>query len=336
MASRSPSLGIGLSFVCLAILGVMPVISNGRPDNFDALSFACCLSFWQLLCSFPLLLHERRSAGRSVSAPQCPSPFRRRRTLAITLVTGAIFGLSTYMYVLAVEKAGAVSAAIAIQAYPLFAILWETLFLGRRKSVAELAFTALIILTLYYLTTNGTWLIGNFSFWSVFALGIPFLWSVAHVILKELLVTTSITPSQVTFSRVLISTALLLALHIVLGRADVLFSDLTNPEFQKFAFFMGLVYYLELIVWFYAVKYIDVSLASSITVPSPAVTMGFAVLFLNEAIQPYQLIAIAFIALGMYGLLFTGGRNRRVATSRERSPAAGDSRAPHREKAQPS
>ena len=39
----------------------------------------------------------------------------------ITLLTGAMFGLSTYMFVVAAEKAGPVSMVIALQAYPLFA-----------------------------------------------------------------------------------------------------------------------------------------------------------------------------------------------------------------------
>ena len=46
---------------------------------------------------------------------------------------------------------------------------------------------------------------------------------------------------------------------------------------------LGLVYYLELIFWFYAVRHIDVSVASSITVPWPALTMVLAVLVLGLA-----------------------------------------------------
>ena len=46
MIAPHPVTGIGLAGVCLCILGVMPVISNSRPEGFDALGFAFFLSVW--------------------------------------------------------------------------------------------------------------------------------------------------------------------------------------------------------------------------------------------------------------------------------------------------
>lgn len=307
MAKNNPGAGIILAFVCLFILGFMPIISNSRPLEFGALSFAFFLSAWQLLFSLPLFLKELASSNRGIFDANLPAGLKRK-TIIIILLTGIIFGLSTYVYVLAIEKAGAVSAAIAIQAYPLFAILWETLFLKKRKTPLELAFTFLLLGALYYLATSGTWQITGFSFWFVFALAIPFLWSVAHVIIKQVLDKTPITPAQVTFFRVLISTVFLLVVLLTVAGPGAILRDMGNFDFQKFALLMGLVYYLELINWFYAVRYIDVSVASSITVPAPALTMALAILFLNEKVETYQLITLAIIILSVYGLLFAGKR----------------------------
>jgi drug/metabolite transporter (DMT)-like permease len=55
-------------------------------------------------------------------------------------------------------------------------------------------------------------------------------------------------------------------------------------------------------------RHIDVSLASSVTVPAPAVTMLLAVLFLRGEVAAYQVAAMAVIAVGMYGLLLAGRR----------------------------
>ena len=311
MCRDRPEVGIGFAFVCLMILGTMPVIANNRPADFGALSFAFYLSVWQLLFSLPLVLRERASADRGIFGAGLPRDLRRR-TIAIILATGAIFGLSTYVYVLAVEKAGAVSAAIAIQAYPLFAILWETLFLKRRKTAPELAFTAVLLVALCYLATGGTWRVDGFSYWFVLALGVPFLWSVAHVIVKEVLDRTPITPAQVTFFRVLVSVAFLgIVLAVVAGPAAML-DDLREVSFQKFAVLMGFVYYLELIFWFYAVRYIDVSLASSITVPWPALTMALAIVFLGDAVAAHQVVTLAIVVASIYGLLFAAARARRA------------------------
>ena len=309
MASQNPKAGVSLAFVCLFILGVMPIISNSRPAGFDALSFAFFLSVWQLLFSLPLVLREVASPNKGIFDAGLPSRLRRR-TVAIILLTGTIFGLSTYVYVVAMEKAGAVSAAIAIQAYPLFAILWETLFLNRRKTPTELAFTVLLLAALYYLATGGTGRIEGFSFWFVFALAIPFLWSVAHVVIKEVLDKTPITPAQVTFFRVLVSSIFLGVVLLAAAGPDAVMRDLGNLDFQKFALLMGFVYYLELINWFYAVRYIDVSVASSIAVPAPALTMVLAVPLLGEAVETHQVVALGIVIVSLYGLLYAGARKR--------------------------
>jgi drug/metabolite transporter (DMT)-like permease len=311
MRPVNPKLGIALAFVCLAILGVMPIISNSRPAAFGALSFAFFLSIWQLVFSLPLVLVELRSADRGIFGGGL-DPDLKRRTLAIILFTGAIFGLSTYVYVLAIEKAGAVSAAIAIQAYPLFAILWETLFLKRRKTAPELLFTLMLLAALSYLATGGTWRIEGISPWFGVALCIPFLWSVAHVIIKEELGRTPITPAQVTFFRVLVSSVFLGAVSVAVSGPQAILEDLANVGFQAFALIMGLVYYVELMFWFHAVRHIDISVASSITVPAPALTMVLAMVFLGDAVAGYQVITLAVVVASIYGLLFAGARKRRA------------------------
>ena len=304
---RSPRIGIALALLCLGILGAMPILSNARPAGFDGLTFAIWLTVWQLIAALPLFLveHSVRRQRKSVdSARQAPQV----RTIAIGLATGAMFGLATYMYVVAAEKAGPVSMIVALQAYPLFAILWERMFLGKRKSRAEFGFTLLMIAGLLYLTTEGTFRISGLSWWSAFALGIPLLWSIAHLLLRQVLVTTDVTPNQVTVSRLVVSGACLLLLHAGFGEPGALAAGLADLAFQRAAIAMGVAYYLELILWFYAMRHIDVSVGSSVTVPAPAVTMLISVIVLGEVVQTYQIVAMSVIALGMYGLLFAGRR----------------------------
>ncbi|WP_193188635.1 DMT family transporter [Nisaea sediminum] len=312
MSQTRSSTGIFLAFLCMVLLGTLPVLSNNRPLGSDPLVFALLLSLWQVAVALPVMLFERKFMTPGLFGPQV-TPAARRRTLIVLLFTGAIFGLSTYAYVLAAEKAGAVSAAIAIQAYPVFAMIWETLFLKRRKSWAELGFTLLLIAALYYLGTGGEWAIRGLSPWILVALAVPLLWSIAHVIIKEVLGVSPVTPAQVTLIRVLASTLLLGAtLFAVQGTGPVL-DALSSPALQSSAFLMGIVYYLELLVWFYAIRHIDVSVASSVTVPWPVLTLVLAVLFLGEPVHTYQVIALVAVAGSLYGLLAAGARKRRAA-----------------------
>jgi drug/metabolite transporter (DMT)-like permease len=225
--------------------------------------------------------------------------------------TGLTPGPSTYLYVLGVEKAGATSAAIAIQAYPLFAILWESLFLKRRKTPFELALTGVLIGSLYYLGTGGTFLMAGLSLWFLASLGVPFLWSIAHVIIKEELSNAPITPIQVTFCRVAISTLFLLLILAIAVPSGIAVG--IAAVFQTMSAIMGLVYFLELVVWFYAVRHIDVSLASSITTPWPALTMVLAIPFLGDGVETYQIIALCVVVACIYGLTIAGLRKARGA-----------------------
>jgi drug/metabolite transporter (DMT)-like permease len=305
----SRGLGVAFAFACLIILGVMPILASDRPGGHDGLTFTILLTFWQLVCAIPLTLGELATKRRRIGGEGL-APGRRTRTIAIALVTGAMFGLSTYMYVVAADKAGPVSMAIALQAYPLFAITLEAVFLGKRKSPAELAFTAVILLALVYLTTGGTFSPTQISWWSVYALGIPLIWSIAHLLLRSVLTTTRVTPNQVTVSRLLISGAFLLMIYAVVGEPGSLRSAIGDFDLQKAALVLGLAYYAELILWFHAMRHIDVSLASSVTVPAPAMTLLIAVAFTGAPVAAYQIAALAAIVIGMYGLLLAGNRRQ--------------------------
>ena len=312
----NPRLGILSAFFCLGILGVLPVLASARPGGVDGLTFTVWLTIWQILSALPLYLRERTRGTRGLFET-AGAGSTRAWTITVALSTGVMFGLSTYMYVVAAQKAGPVSMAIVLQAYPLMTMLAEAIFLKKRKTPAELAFTALMIAALFYLTTNGTFLIADVSWWSVFALGIPVLWTAAHLLLKtQVLNRTTLTLNQVTLSRLIVSGIFLGLLVLAIGSPGAVLAGLADFDLQRAALIMGLAYYIELIFWFQAIRNIDVSLASSIEVPAPAVTMLVALVFAGVAITLTQVLAMVAITVGMYGLLFAGraARRREAAT----------------------
>ena len=307
----NPRLGVLSAFSCLGILGILPVLASARPGGFDGLTFTVWLTIWQILSALPLYLRERSQGTRGLFEA-AGAGSTRAWTITVALSTGVMFGLSTYMYVVAAEKAGPVSMAIVLQAYPFMTMLAEAIFLKKRKTPAELAFTALMIAALVYLTTNGTFLLDDVSWWSVFALGIPLLWTAAHLLLKtQVLNRTTLTLNQVTLSRLLVSGVFLAGLVLVIGDPSAVLAGLADFDLQRAAFIMGLAYYIELIFWFQAIRNIDVSLASAIEVPAPAVTMLVALVFAGVGVTLTQMLAMAAITVGMYGLLYAGRTARR-------------------------
>ena len=235
----------------------------------------------------------------------------KNKTLTINLITGIIFLASTFLYVLSFEKAGAINTSIAVQAFPVFSIILESILFSKMKNKQELFFTAFLIIALIYLGTNGTFAFEELSFWFLVALIVPVLWSIAHITIKHSLDNSPITPAQITFFRVAIASSLLFILLIIFESPNIILAEFLNVNFQIYALAMGFVYYAELINWFYALKHVDVSVASSITTPTPVVTMVLAILFLHETLELYQLIALIIVCLGLYGLLYYGSKKEK-------------------------
>ena len=307
---NSHAKGIQLSLLCLLILGILPIIATVRTNDGNALAFAFWLSFWQLVFAAPVYLVQRKQAQVSGALHKSTGEFTPIHTWALVLLTGVLFGAATFAYVLAVDLTGPVTFAVAVQAYPLFALLWEALFLRRRKSAAEMIFTLVIAASMVYLGTQGTWHLSTISsgFW--LALVVPLLWSIAHVIIKEMMNAAAITPSEVIVTRVLIAALFLGFACLFMQGSGGLLTTGMNWKFQLVAFLMGFAYYLELFFWFTAVKYIDVSKGASITAPAPAVTVLLALVLLGQELHDYQITALVLVVGSVVGLIRYGPKEK--------------------------
>lgn len=296
-------LGILLSFVCLFLLGILPIISNSRPASFSAEDYTLFLSFWQVLFATPLLIVSIIKPENGIFDKTIPKNLKNK-TLGVILITSILFLFSTFLYVLTFEKAGTINAAIAVQSFPVFTIILETFFLSKKKNTIELLLTGMLVIALIYLGTGGTFILQNLSFWFLLALGVPLLWSIAHLTIKHYMEKASITPAQIIFFRVAIVSIILVVTLLIVKGPTLLINEFLSPGLQIYALVMGLVYYLELYNWFYAIKNIDVSIAGSITTPTPALTMILALLFLDEMLFSYQLIALVIVFASLYGILY--------------------------------
>ncbi|HFN1103948.1 TPA: DMT family transporter [Klebsiella variicola subsp. variicola] len=296
--------GIFFASGSLVLLGIMPVLSFSRPSGYSALLFAFWLSFWQLVCAFLQIIQESRKDNRFLTV--LSGSFRSVNLL----FTGGLFALSTWLYVLAFDKAGPVNAAIALQMYPIFSAVTEWVIYRKKKTPHEIFWMSIIVLALYHLTTKGTWKpTGDITGFMV-ALAVPALWSIAHVILRETLISTSVTPSQITVTRLVITCIFLFPATLITVPEQQLLRSLFSADFHIFALTMGICYYLELIFWFNGVRYIDVSLASTITAPSPVITMILSSVFLSEQVSSVQFYVMLVVFTSLF-MLLRGGRAKR-------------------------
>lgn len=301
MTARRAGTATGVAYAvgCLAILAAMPLLVGARPEGSSALAFAALASAWQLVFAAPTAFAEarvsrRRAEGRSVARDV------RRRAIVVVAATGVIFTASTLAYVVAVDRAGPVAAAAATQAYPLFAALIERFGLGVRRGAARWIVLAGLAAALFGAATGGAFAVSALSLWFLFALSVPLMWSVAHVILRLRLADGAVTPIETTFVRVLVSTSLLAVAGLAF--APSLSVGAVDVRVQMAALAFGGVYFLELVLWFAAIRRIDVSLASAVTAPAPVVT-AMAAAALAAASPTVGEIAAIVVATALIGVL---------------------------------
>lgn len=306
MALTSKQVGAGHALVCLLLLGAMPLLVTARPADVPALSFTVLVTFWQIVSALPMLAYEWRSGAARTLVPASMN----RRDWMVALLTGTLFGITTWLYVLAAPKVGAVNFIILLQSYPLIASLMEFVVLGQRRGKAELLLTCVMVAAMTYLVSGGTFSLSNVSLWSLLVLAIPILWSAAHMLLRGLLVKATMTANQVTVSRLLISAVFLVIAVLVSSEGGQLAAAAFNAQAQWPAMLFGCVYYLELLFWFLAMRHIKVSLASSITVPAPALTIAASLLLLGQSVAFHQVVAMVIIAASLYGLLYVEVRRQ--------------------------
>ena len=66
---------------------------------------------------------------------------------------------------------------------------------------------------------------------------------------------------------------------------------------------------MELVNWFYAVKYVNISITSTKTTPTTVLIMIFVIIFLTEEIMKYQIIGMVLVFFALFGLIWRENKN---------------------------
>lgn len=304
----SSSRGLIFALVVLIGNGIHPIINNLRPEEFSSTIFVLQMSMWEFLCAFIVLLFQKRKSKKKklISAVNKNSGqicYSKKYLVFRMLIIGLIFAIATYGYVEGLKLAGSISGSIALKISPIYAIIIGSLFLSEKINIKQILITFFMLFGIYYLGTNGTFQMDQFSIGFTILLIVPFLWTIAHALTKPLLENNILVPNQVIFIRTgIISLSFLIINLIVIGWNELLLSFI-NPSFLLFSFLMGFTYFFMHFSWYSSISSIDLSYASALVTPSPAITTLFAFLLKMEDFQYYQLIGMIWAFIGLYALI---------------------------------
>ncbi|ASA77547.1 DMT family transporter [Thermococcus sp. 5-4] len=269
---RQETLGALFAIVGMFIYGLEPVVIKSNPSN--PISFA---AFSALVASL-LLWVKLIVSGELEEIRRNPGDLKRAFLVGL-------FGtaLAYLAYSFGARMSTAINAALITRSEVLFSFFLSWLFLGERITRRLVGYSTAILVGLIVVILQGRSMelhLGDFLL-----LLVPLFWQLGHVIAKRL----PYSPPTIAALRNTFGFLLLFPLAIA-----------TGLEFSRFVIAEGLVIAVGQLVWYRSIKLINLSKATAIITPAPAVAIGLGIL-LGESFTIYHAVGFLLITLGTLG-----------------------------------
>jgi len=183
---------------------------------------------------------------------------------------------------------------------PLYTTLLAFIFLKERiprKQLVALGLMTLGTILIYIDKIQPSALWSDPSMGDLLVIFATFLWAIENTIAKKTMIKGE-SNLVVSAARMLIGSLFLFCVVILLGKFEVLLS-LSSKQILNLlvstGILLGYVY-----CWYYSIKLINVSKASTILMLSPVISMFLGVLIFGEPTPEFQLIGSGLILIGCY------------------------------------
>ena len=228
------------------------------------------------------------------------SKFKRvswKYLLSIAIIGG---GLAFLLFFIGLKLTTAGRAAFLHKTLPLYVTILAFIFLKEKISQRQLIALALMLIgtcLIYYtdITPSEFW--ANPKIGDALIIGATFLWAVENTIAKKA-INKGETNFVVAFSRMFFGGLVLFGVIILQNKYNLLFS--IKPEQMLNIFISISILTLYVLFWYWSIKFINVSKATTILLLSPVVSLIIGFLFLGEPIPLLQIIGSALILVGAY------------------------------------
>ncbi|NJF25759.1 DMT family transporter [Thermococcus sp. Bubb.Bath] len=274
--------GTLLAFLVLLALGLEPVVikaSSVNPFAFVATAslFASCL-LWKVLFAT-----ERAEEIKE-------KPGELKKTFLTGLFATAIaYSLFTY----GTRLSTAINSAILTRFEVFYSFLIGWLFLRERVTSRGVLSAVALVVGVFLVVTGGKGV--EVRTGDILLLLTPLFWQIGHAIAKR----TDYSPLTIATLRNTFGGLLLLPLVFE-----------TRFAFTPLALAEGVIIALTQSLWYYSIARINLSKATAILTPAPAVTMAVAIVFLGEKVGVYHLIGFLLVAVGTLMIAFEESKRR--------------------------
>ncbi|WP_457742168.1 DMT family transporter [Thermococcus sp.] len=262
--------GTALAFAVLILLSLEPVVIKANPIN--PLAFASLSALMASLLLWPVVL-IRGGAGEIQEKPG---------ELKKTFLTGLFATAIAYsLFSYGTRLSSAINSAIITRFEVFYSFLISWLLLRERITRRAVVSALALIAGVFLVVTQGKrpeLLKGD-----VLLLLTPLFWQLGHAIAKR----TDYSPVTIATLRNTFGGLILIIPAIATGFA-----------FTKLALAEGLIIALTQSLWYLAIARINLSKATAILTPAPALTVLLSVVLLGESVSAYHIAGLTLITLG--------------------------------------
>ncbi|WP_456326661.1 DMT family transporter [Palaeococcus sp. (in: euryarchaeotes)] len=261
--------GTLLALLGMILYGLEPVIIKSNPSN--PLSFAAFSALFASIFLWIFVLLARNWRDLEENPAHIP------KTFLIGLFGTALAYLS-YSY--GARLSTAINASLITRAEVLFSFALSYVLLKERITKKQAIYSLLVLLGLILVITQGRIITPKRG--DVLLLMVPLFWQIGHVIAKNL-----------PYNPYLIATMR----NTFGGLLLFMFALSSGLEFHPLSIAEGIIIAVGQVVWYLSIKRINLSKATAIITPAPAVAIGLSIL-LGERFTLYHAAGFVLMTLG--------------------------------------
>lgn len=218
--------------------------------------------------------------------------------LALIAIIGGAFAFLLFFDGLRLTTSG--RAAFLQKTMPIYVVVLAFLFLKERITKKYLYSILLMLIgtaIIYYseIVPAQLWL--NPSLGDLLVIGATILWALENVLSRKVMIKGE-SNFIVSFVRMFFGGIILFSIVLLLGKYDLLMS-LNSQQVINISV-STIILFVYVLFWYWSLKFINVTKASSLLLLSPVISLLIGNGFLNEPVPFTQLIGSALILVGVY------------------------------------
>jgi len=233
--------------------------------------------------------------------------FKDKKTSWWSLVLIGLIGgsFAFWLFFTGLKMGLGIRAAFLHKTLPIYAAILAFVFLKEKISKKQLIamgvmFAGLVVMELMKLSYQ-------VRMGDILVLSATVLWAVENVISKKVMERES--NWVVTFARMFFGSIILFAIIFLMGKGSLILA-LTSQQ-MIYILVSGILLFMYVLTWYWGLKHINLSKASSILLLAPVVSLIFGITWLGEEVAALQMIGSVLILVGGFFLVRVKSEKRK-------------------------